>query len=72
MKMVPSEGLEPSTPRFEVWCSIQLSYDGAKAEIPPTISKHGNTNGFRLDNKPAGASQRLPAFLCSEYEACCY
>jgi hypothetical protein len=22
-----SEGFEPSTPRFEVWCSIQLSYE---------------------------------------------
>jgi hypothetical protein len=22
-----SEGFEPPTPRFEVWCSIQLSYE---------------------------------------------
>ena len=25
--MVASEGLEPPTPRFEAWCSIQLSYE---------------------------------------------
>jgi hypothetical protein len=24
-----SEGFEPPTPRFEVWCSIQLSYERA-------------------------------------------
>jgi hypothetical protein len=27
-----SEGFEPPTPRFEVWCSIQLSY-----ERPPAL-----------------------------------
>ena len=25
-----SEGFEPPTPRFEVWCSIQLSYERGK------------------------------------------
>jgi hypothetical protein len=25
--MARSEGFEPPTPRFEVWCSIQLSYE---------------------------------------------
>jgi hypothetical protein len=27
--MVRSEGFEPPTPRFEVWCSIRLSYERA-------------------------------------------
>jgi catechol 2,3-dioxygenase-like lactoylglutathione lyase family enzyme len=26
-EMARSEGFEPPTPRFEVWCSIQLSYE---------------------------------------------
>jgi hypothetical protein len=26
-----SEGFEPPTPRFEVWCSIQLSYERRRA-----------------------------------------
>src|SRR5580704_13252595 len=26
-QLVRSEGFEPPTPRFEVWCSIQLSYE---------------------------------------------
>jgi hypothetical protein len=26
-----SKGFEPLTPRFEVWCSIQLSYERARA-----------------------------------------
>ncbi len=30
MEMAPSERLELPTPRFEVWCSIQLSYDGRR------------------------------------------
>ena len=27
LQMARSEGFEPPTPRFEVWCSIQLSYE---------------------------------------------
>src|SRR5262245_39541831 len=27
MEVARSEGFEPPTPRFEVWCSIQLSYE---------------------------------------------
>jgi hypothetical protein len=26
-RVARSEGFEPPTPRFEVWCSIQLSYE---------------------------------------------
>ncbi len=26
LRMARREGFEPPTPRFEVWCSIQLSY----------------------------------------------
>jgi hypothetical protein len=26
-QLARSEGFEPPTPRFEVWCSIQLSYE---------------------------------------------
>jgi hypothetical protein len=28
------EGVEPPTPRFEAWCSIQLSYRRSEALIP--------------------------------------
>jgi hypothetical protein len=30
--LVPAEGLEPPTPRSEVWCSDPLSYAGTRAE----------------------------------------
>ena len=32
--MARSEGFEPPTPRFVVWCSIQLSYERARARRP--------------------------------------
>ena len=28
-ELARSEGFEPPTPKFEVWCSIQLSYERA-------------------------------------------
>ena len=31
--MARSEGFEPPTPRFEVWCSIQLSYERVSADV---------------------------------------
>ncbi len=31
--MARSEGFEPPTPRFEVWCSIQLSYERIDADL---------------------------------------
>ncbi len=31
--MVRSAGLEPATPSFEGWCSIQLSYERARASL---------------------------------------
>lgn len=30
VSVVRSEGVEPATPRSEVWCSIQLSYERVK------------------------------------------
>ena len=30
--MAMTEGFEPSTPRAEIWCSIQLSYVTAEIE----------------------------------------
>src|SRR6185436_18360674 len=33
--MARSEGFEPPTPRFEVWCSIQLSYERPVRRCPP-------------------------------------
>src|SRR5262245_8097331 len=39
-RLVRSEGLEPPTPSFEGWCSIQLSYERATA--------HYGTQGSRL------------------------
>jgi hypothetical protein len=32
-RLVRSEGLEPPTPSFEGWCSIQLSYERAATII---------------------------------------
>jgi hypothetical protein len=32
--MAVSEGFEPPTPRFEVWCSIRLSYETGSATKP--------------------------------------
>ncbi len=32
--MVDPEGLEPSTPRLEIWCSIQLSYVSSEGNLP--------------------------------------
>jgi hypothetical protein len=32
-RLVRSEGLEPPTPSFEGWCSIQLSYERASTII---------------------------------------
>ncbi len=34
-EMARSEGFEPPTPRFEVWCSIQLSYE----RTSPSLAK---------------------------------
>ncbi len=31
--MVDPEGLEPSTPRLEIWCSIQLSYGSSEGNL---------------------------------------
>jgi hypothetical protein len=31
-----SEGFEPPTPRFEVWCSIQLSYERTDVSLAKT------------------------------------
>ena len=31
--MARSEGFEPPAPRFEVWCSIQLSYERSEGRI---------------------------------------
>ena len=32
--MARSGGFEPPTPRFVVWCSIQLSYERARGAAP--------------------------------------
>ena len=34
--MARSEGFEPPTPRFEVWCSIQLSYERTGVSLAKT------------------------------------
>jgi hypothetical protein len=36
-----SEGFEPPTPRFEVWCSIQLSYERRSPRRKPSRSRAG-------------------------------
>ena len=37
--MARSEGFEPPTPRFVVWCSIQLSYERARARRPAPATR---------------------------------
>ena len=37
--MARSEGFEPPTPRFVVWCSIQLSYERAQAGRPAPATR---------------------------------
>ena len=41
-KMARPKGFEPLTPRFVVWCSIQLSYGRVPVERPkPEIERAG-------------------------------
>jgi hypothetical protein len=35
-RLARSEGFEPPTPRFEVWCSIQLSYERTAVSLAKT------------------------------------
>src|SRR5262249_29169238 len=42
-EMAASEGLEPPTPRFEAWCSIQLSYEAKR----PRRDRHTAPAGLR-------------------------
>ena len=52
-KLARPEGLEPPTPRFVVWCSIQLSYGRSErrdvAEPPPGINPFMEGTGIKLE-----------------------
>ena len=39
--LATSEGFEPPTPRFEVWCSIQLSYEVCSERVRWLASPRG-------------------------------
>ena len=61
------EGLEPPTPRFVVWCSIQLSYgrSGRRGRSGPVPSRQGPTTGARAfwaaqTRRAAACRQALP------------
>ena len=69
--MARSGGFEPPTPRFVVWCSIQLSYERALARRPApatqrTLSKSplarksgwGNRGKGQLRSSLAKSSQK--------------
>src|ERR671914_812799 len=46
------EGLEPTTPRSVVWCSIQLSYGRFADELGDCTPRHQRpSNLFRLERK---------------------
>ena len=44
--LVRSAGFEPATPRFEAWCSIQLSYERTAAKVCWLCT--GSASGLRL------------------------
>ena len=53
MGVVASKGFEPLTPRVEVWCSIQLSYEAIAAvrgiiTLPDScVAEPGKENSIR-------------------------
>ncbi len=66
MKMARSEGFEPPTPRFEVWCSIQLSYErGASFRSPAAYSAAAN-----LEEPPDLATKSSSASLSKCLQVC--
>jgi hypothetical protein len=50
------KGFEPLTPRFEVWCSIQLSYRRSRRDRVTSIRDH---------RQPFPAGRRPKALNCS-------
>ena len=57
--MARSEGFEPPTPRFVVWCSIQLSYERAQAGRPAPATRR------TLSKSPQGRKGAAGAALSS-------
>jgi hypothetical protein len=49
-EMARREGLEPPTPRFEAWCSIQLSY----RRVP--VESRVRTGGRQTGDRPVPAA----------------
>ena len=45
MLLARRKGFEPLTPRFEVWCSIQLSYRRSAASLAQTAARAKRTAG---------------------------
>ena len=54
--MARSEGFEPPTPRFEVWCSIQLSYERVRRTIaaPAQMSLRVHSGQMKRDQSVGG------------------
>ena len=55
--MARSEGFEPPTPRFVVWCSIQLSYERARARRPAPATRRTLSKSPRGRKGAAGAAR---------------
>ena len=54
--MARSEGFEPPTPRFVVWCSIQLSYERAQARRPAPATRRTLSKSPQGRKGAAGAA----------------
>ena len=52
--MARSEGFEPPTPRFVVWCSIQLSYERTRARRPAPATRRTLSKSPRVARVPQG------------------
>lgn len=83
-QMARRKGFEPLTPRFEVWCSIQLSYrrlwsllrDGASFEIEQSTSRraiqyqrHGTSFASRKDARRASRAGFPIRKMCEDKAA---
>jgi hypothetical protein len=64
-EMAVSEGFEPPTPRFEVWCSIRLSYETGRRTKPwRGVAGKAHSTGDALKEN-AGRSHRVIAIEAS-------
>src|SRR5262245_26928582 len=75
-KVARPEGFEPPTPRFVVWCSIQLSYGRVALGACLCRQRRERPNSYRLRRAVARAAATAPgerqiARVCSHDRADC-